>query len=118
MKKIISKTLTTATLATAAAGAIALGAGTAAAEAGGVPDGQYNLVVGSPIGGLTAPGIGQVPVTITDGTLTIAGQSGKLTPTADGARTTIAGQRVELFGEDGDYGVEFAGSTWAQLHKR
>ena len=118
MKKIISKTLTTATLAAAAAGAIALGAGTAAAETSGVPDGQYNLVVGSPIGGLTAPGIGQTPVTIKDGVLTVAGQSGRLTPTADGAKTVIAGQPVELFGEDGDYGVEFAGSTWAHLHER
>ena len=117
MKKIISKTLTTATLAAAAAGAIALGAGTAAAETSGVPDGQYNLVVGSPAGPL-APSIGQTPVTIKDGVLTVAGQSGRLTPTADGARTTIAGQPVELFGEDGDYGVEFAGSTWAQLHRR
>ncbi len=118
MKKIISKTLTTATLAAAAAGAIALGAGTAAAETSGVPDGQYNLVVGSPIGGVGAPGIGQVPVTIEGGTLTIAGQSGRLIPTADGAKAVIAGQRIELFGEAGDYGVEIHGSTWGQLHRR
>jgi len=118
MKKInITKAIAGTALAAAAVGSLALGAGTAAAETSGVPDGQYNLVVGSPAGPL-APSIGQTPVTIKDGVLTVAGQSGRLTPTADGARTTIAGQRVELFGEDGDYGVEFAGSTWAQLHKR
>mgnify|MGYP000240467202 CR=1 FL=1 len=118
MKKInIRKAVTTATLAAAAAGAIALGAGSASAETTGVPDGPYTLVVGSPAGPL-APAIGQVPVTIEGGVLTVAGQSGKLTPTSDGAKTVLAGQHVELFGEDGDYGVEFAGSTWAQLHKR
>lgn len=122
MKNInLTKSIAGTALAAAAVGSLALGAGIASAEIGGapgVPDGQYVLAVGSPIGGLTAPGIGQTPVTIKDGVLTVAGQSGRLTPTADGARTTIAGQPIELFGEDGDYGVEFAGSTWAQLHRR
>ncbi len=114
MKKIIA----TAAFAAAAAGAVALGAGTATAETAGVPDGSYTLVVGSPIGGLTAPGIGQTPVTIKDGVLTVAGQSGRLTPTADGAKAVIAGQPVRLTGFDGQYGAEFLGSTWGQLHRR
>ncbi|GAA3042997.1 hypothetical protein GCM10010528_23270 [Gordonia defluvii] len=119
MKKInIRKTVAGTALAAAAAGAISLGAGTAAAETAGVPDGQYNLVVGSPINGLTAPGIGQTPVTIKDGVLTVAGQSGRLTPTADGAKAVIAGQPVRLTGFDGQYGVEVLGSTWGQLHRR
>ena len=40
------------------------------------------------------------------------------TPTADGAKAVIAGQPVRLTGFDGQYGAEFLGSTWGQLHRR
>ena len=114
----IKKIAASIALASAATGAIALGAGTAAADTAGVPDGQYTIEILNPVLPLGAPAVASVPATVDDGTLTIAGQSGRLTPTADGARTVIAGQAVTLYGEDGSYGVLVGGSTWAQLHAK
>lgn len=116
--KNVKTTLAAIALASAATGAIALGAGPAAADTAGVPDGSYTVDVLNPVVPLGAPAVASLPATVDDGTLTIAGQSGRLTPTADGARTTIAGQAVTLYGEDGTYAVEVGGSTWAQLHAK
>ncbi|MBS4103083.1 hypothetical protein [Tsukamurella paurometabola] len=117
MKNI--KTIATATaLAGAAAGALALGTGTgtAAADTAGVPDGNYSAEVLNPIRPVTSPPVATVPVTVSDGVLTVGGLSGRLTPTADGARTTLAGQPVVLSdGWNGTYGIVINGSTWAHL---
>ena len=102
-------------LAGAAAGALALGTGTAAADTSGVPDGNYSAAVVNPIRP-AAPPVATVPVTVRGGVLSVAGLSGRLTPTADGARTTLAGQSVVLHdGENGIYSVAINGSTWAHI---
>lgn len=102
-------------LAGAAAGAVALGTGTAAADTAGVPDGHYVASVVNPIRPAW-PSVATVPVTVRDGVLSVAGLSGRLVPTADGARTVIAGQAVGLHdGENGTYGIVINGSTWAHL---
>ncbi|GAB05012.1 hypothetical protein GII30_02545 [Gordonia amarae] len=102
-------------LAGAAAGAVALGTGTAAADTAGVHDGHYTASVVNPVLPLAAP-VASVPVTVRDGVITVAGLSGRLVPTADGARTTLAGQSVGLHdGENGTYSVTINGSTWAHI---
>lgn len=112
IKNIIAATA----LAGAAAGALALGTGTAAADTAGVPDGRYSAEVLNPIRPVTSPPVATVPVTVSDGVLTVGGLSGRLTPTADGARTTLAGQPVVLSdGWNGTYGIVINGSTWAHL---
>ena len=115
MKNI--KTIATATaLAGAAAGAVALGTGTAAADTAGVPDGHYVAEVVNPIRPVMLPPVASVPVTVRDGVLSVAGLSGRLAPTDDGARTTLAGQSVVLHdGENGIYSVAINGSTWAHI---
>lgn len=101
-------------LAGAAVGALALGTGTAAADTG-VPDGAYTASIVNPVLPLAAP-VASVPVTVRDGVITVAGLSGRLTPTADGARTVIAGQAVTVSdGWNGTYGIVINGSTWAHL---
>lgn len=111
MKNIVAATA----LAGAAAGALALGTGTAAADTAGVPDGRYSAEVLNPIRPASPP-VATVPVTVSDGVLTVGGLSGRLTPTADGARTTLAGQPVVLSdGWNGTYGIVINGSTWAHL---
>lgn len=111
MKNIVAATA----LAGAAAGALALGTGTAAADTAGVPDGNYSAAVVNPVRP-AAPPVATVPVTVRGGVLSVAGLSGRLVPTEDGARTTLAGQSVGLHdGENGTYSVTIAGSTWAHL---
>ncbi|GAB03884.1 hypothetical protein GII30_15035 [Gordonia amarae] len=112
MKNIVAATA----LAGAAAGALALGTGTAAADTAGVPDGHYVAEIVNPVPPVTSPPVATVPVTVRDGVLSVAGLSGRLAPTADGARTTLAGQSVGLHdGENGIYSVTINGSTWAHL---
>ncbi|UAK37182.1 hypothetical protein K8O93_18730 [Gordonia bronchialis] len=102
-------------LAGAAAGALALGTGTAAADTAGVPDGHYVAEVVNPIRPAW-PSVATVPVTVRDGVLSVAGLSGRLVPTADGARTVIAGQTVTVSdGWNGTYGIVINGSTWAHI---
>ena len=101
-------------LAGAAAGALALGTGDAAADTG-VPDGRYTASIVNPVLPLAAPPVASVPVTVRDGILTVAGLSGRLVPTDDGAKTVIAGQSVTLYGEGRSYTVAVNGAGWADL---
>lgn len=111
----ISKTVAATALAGAAAGALALGTGTAAADTSGVPDGNYSAAVVNPVRP-AAPPVATVPVTVRGGVLSVAGLSGRLIPTADGARTVIAGQTVTVSdGWNGTYGIVINGSTWAHI---
>ncbi|UEA60672.1 hypothetical protein LK459_07525 [Gordonia otitidis] len=84
----------TATVALAGAAAIAglgaIGAGTAAAD---VQPGNYDAEVHAVLGLAPIP-LGHVPASIHGDVITIGGQSGHLTPTADGARGSIAGVPV------------------------
>ncbi len=91
------KTSAAALALAAAAGTLALGGGTAAADTGLVKDGSYSAdwTVPWPLRGVPIS-VASGPATIDDGVLTIAGQSGRLTATPHGARTVIGGVPIEI----------------------
>ncbi|OBA39000.1 hypothetical protein [Gordonia sp. 852002-51296_SCH5728562-b] len=115
-----TKKITAGIVGLAAASAVALGAvGTGTASATTPPAGSYTLeIYSSP----TLPSLAHVPASVHDGALFVAGQRFGLTPTAEGARTTVAGQRVDLLRVDGDadgaYIIQVGTSSSGQLLPR
>ena len=93
------KSTIAATALAAAAGTLALGGGSASAAVGGVEDGSYTAtwnVRSAPWSFGPGYRVASGPASIHNGVLTIAGQSGRLVATPDGARTTIAGVPVTV----------------------
>lgn len=108
IKTAITATATATALA-AAAGALVVGGGTASAAVGGVEDGAYTAtwnVRSAPWSFGPGYTVASGPASIHNGLLTIAGQSGRLTATPDGARAVIAGVPVTVRTVPADYDDE------------